>query len=449
VTTNDLPPDRLAAWLRGGAAAGWPLPLGLARDLGLLLSRPPDQRPIARPAHLSSADDTASYLAFLERLAALPLVRELPDWRPAPTDAVLAVLLTRLIESLSLPDVYRLPAGDEGAALTRNLAQLIGQTDAAKLWAATDPAQRPDWNRLLPPEALARIEVNLRGLDRDEVRFLVQYGPSLPGTPDPRDLLDLLSLTGLPPAVRLALGQSLRLLPHLTGPRGGGQQTYPEGGYEGLARRGSLDSLLPTELAYHAELLLHRVHNGEALYYGRERPRERRRELAYVVAQAGLGLGGDGQVLARALLLALGQAMRRRGYEVQYSFAGAALAGPRPLDRPGEIGRVLYHREAGGADAAAVLSGVLRHLKGWRDEYRVRQVLWVLSEHFDADCFDEHEELYRALRHEAGQQVWYVRVGPAGRGGAAPATAKLLGPAQVVETRVMWQEVGVPGPGSG
>src|SRR5207244_1924240 len=101
---------------------------------------------------------------------------------------------------------------------------------------------------------------------------------ALAGAPDPRDLLDLLALTGLPSAARLAVTQSLQLLPRLGGARGGGRQTYPEGGYEGLARRGSLDSLLPSEAAYPAPLFLHRVPNGEALYYGRERPPERRRE---------------------------------------------------------------------------------------------------------------------------------------------------------------------------
>ena len=54
-----------------------------------------------------------------------------------------------------------------------------------------------------------------------------------------------------------------------------------------MARQGSLDSLLPTELAYPAEVFLHRVVNKEALYYGRERPRTRQRELAYLVVQTG------------------------------------------------------------------------------------------------------------------------------------------------------------------
>src|SRR5207302_1136519 len=83
-------------------------------------------------------------------------------------------------------------------------------------------------------------------------------------------------------------------------------------------------------------------------------PPERRRDLAYVVAQTGPGLGGDGDVLARALVLALGQALAGRGYDVQYSFAGPALSDPRPLRKPGEVARVLYHREENRVDAGGV-----------------------------------------------------------------------------------------------
>ncbi|MCP5015823.1 MAG: hypothetical protein GY938_11235, partial [Ketobacter sp.] len=162
----------------------------------------------------------------------------------------------------------------------------------------------------------------------------------------------------------------------------GGVQTYPEGGYEGLARTGSLDNLLRSELAFPPAVFYHRVLNKEALYYGRERPRDRRRELAYVVVQTGVGLGGDGAVLSKALLLALGQALGRRGYEVLYSFAGAELEDPHRLSHPGDVARVLHYQDSGKADAGAILKGMLKRLQGWRETYRGRQVVWVVSEDF-------------------------------------------------------------------
>ncbi len=453
VAASHVPPDRPAAWLRGGAAAGWPLPLALARDLGLLLSQAGDQLTLAKPPHLPYDEDTSAYLAFLGRVAAHPLARELPAWQPPLSDAVLAVVLARLVEGLDLPNVYRPPTGPAGVVFTRALAAELETADPAQIWRDTPPEARPHWEELLPPPALARIEANLQGLDREELRFLARYGPPLTGSPDPRDLLDMLSLTGLPEMARLALSQTLKLLPRVSAARTvGGVQTYPEGGYEGLARKGSLDSLLLTELAYPEDVFLHRFFNHEALYYGRERPRERRRELAYIVTQTGWGLGGDGEVLARALTLALAQAMRQRDYEVLYSLAGTGLSEPGPLDKPGQVARMLYQREQARVDEEVVLKGVLEHLRGWRDAYRGRQVLWVLSEFFDADCWEEHEVLYHTLRVEGGQQAWFVRVGKTGKDGngrrRTPPAARFFESWQVLETGLMWEAQAQP-PGLG
>ena len=452
VTAREAHPSRPAVWLRGAGAAGWPLPLGLARDLGLLLTQPPNQLTIAKPTHLSFDEDTSAYLAFLHRFASHSLVRELPAWQPPLPDTVLGIILARLVEGLNLPEDFRPPSGPEGVRFLRLLGEKLAQADAAQIWRETPADQRPSWRALLPPESLARIERNLRGLDRDELRFLVRYGTPLAGSPDPRDLLDLLALTGVPEATRLALSQTLKLLPRVSEVRAvGGVQTYPEGGYEGLARQGSLDSLLPSEAAYPEAMFFHRVLNHEALYYGRERPRDRRRELAYLVMQVGYGLGGDGQVLARALLLALGQTLRQRGYDVLYSIAGSELTEPRPLDKPGEVARALYHYEPVLVDGAKILGQALRRLRQWREEYRARQVLWVVSEFFDADDAEDHDVLYQALKAEAGQQAWYVRIGngtvppsaichlPSAIPRPPPPSARYFERWQMIETSVMWE----------
>ena len=332
VLNPDVAPARAICWLRGAAAAGWPLPLALAHDLGLLLSQPTTPDVLAKPAYLPFDENTSAYLSCLQRLAAHPLVRDLPSWSPPLSDAILSVLLARLVEGLDLPQDYLLPIGTDGVRFLQTLDHELAHTDPATLWQQTPSDACPSWDHLLTPTALARLERNLQALDREELRFLVHYGPSQSGSPDPRTLLDLLALTGLPAPARLALSQTLRLLPQVsasTTQRLGGIQTYPEGGYEGLARQGSLESLLPSENAYPDDLFLHRVLNHEALYYGRERPREQRHELVYLVGQLGWGLGGDGQVLVRALLLALGQTMRQRGYQVLYSLAGETLSEPQ------------------------------------------------------------------------------------------------------------------------
>jgi hypothetical protein len=432
------------SWLRGAATAGWPLPLALAYDLGLILSQPADRYTLVKPAYLPFDEDTSAYVACLQRLAAYPLVRELPFWSPPLSDAILSIVLARLVEGLEVSQDYRVPVGPVGVRFLRTLDRELAHADPTQLWQQMPPEARPSWRSLLTPAALARLERNMQALDREELRFLAHYGPSL-GSPDPRTLLDLLTLTGLPGHARLALQVSLRLLPQLsasTAQRPGGLQTYPEGGYDGLAHQGSLESLLPGEAVYPDDLFLHRILNHEALYYGRERPRERGRELAYLVGQMGWGLGGDGQVVVRALLLALGEAMRQRGYQVLYSLAGTSLSNPYALEKPEDIGRVLYAQEKGSVNSEVVLQGVLDHLRTWRLEYRKRHVFWVLSEDFDRDTFQEHLAWYRALRAECQQQVWYVRVGSASSHlhstERLPVTAHSFDRWQIVESGRLW-----------
>jgi hypothetical protein len=152
VAAPDLAPDRPAAWLRGAAAAGWPLPLALAHDLGLLLTHPAGELTIAKPDHLPYDEDTAVYLAFLQRIATHPLVRELPTWQPPLSDAVLAVVLARLVEGLELPDVYRPPTGSAGAIFGHALAAEIKSADLTRLWRETPPGARPHWDDLLSPD---------------------------------------------------------------------------------------------------------------------------------------------------------------------------------------------------------------------------------------------------------------------------------------------------------
>jgi formylglycine-generating enzyme required for sulfatase activity len=434
-------PGRPAYWLRGAAAVGARLPLFLARDLGALLTHRQPQ--IARPSHLPPYLDTTPYLSFLRRLAAYPLLRQVATWDVS--DAVTGVLLARLVEDVPFPDAYAVPAGSEGAAFARCLAPLLDRADPAQLWRQTDPAHRPDLARLLPTDARAQIEANLRSLDADELRFLHRYGPRFAGAPDPRDLLDLFNLVGLPPGVRLALSQVLRLLPRVgqVSPTGGAQ-TYALGGYAGLTRKGSLDNLVPTELAYPRALFLHRVLNREALYYGREVEREGRREVAYLVTQAGLGMRGDGGVLARALTLALAQVMGRRGYAVRQSFVGSAWTEPAGVLEPGEVQRLLYYRDEGWPRYGEMVEAVLAQVRGWQEAYRGIEVLWVVDAAWDADGWQEREAAYQALAQRAGQQAWFVRVGKGraggnGAGGERPAAARAFRRVQVVESGTLWE----------
>ena len=318
----------------------------------------------------------------------------------------------------------------------------MNKADAGLIWRETEAAERPSLSQLLPVDALARIESNLRRLDADELRFLHQYGPRFAGAPDPREMLDLFNLLDLPPAVRLALNQVLRLLPRVSQAmnKSGGMQTYAMGGYAGLTHRGSLDSLVPTELAYPSQMFLHRLLNQEALYYGRESEQERQREITYIVTQAGLDVRGDVDVLMRALTLALAQAMQGRGYEVRQGFVGSHWTEPAEMTKAADVQRVLYYRDEGAPRSREMLAAVLGQLRAWRERYRGLHVIWVVGEHWDADEYEENRDLYAALRSWSNQQAWFVRLNRKGAQAsvAEPVAARDFGRYQIINSELMY-----------
>lgn len=420
-------PARPVAWLRSAGSLGIAPPLGLVQDLGSLLTQPRTRLNLARPAYVPADLDTSAYLHWLTRLAASPLLRTASTWDLS--DAVIGAVLAKLCQGLNFPAAYRLPSGAASVHLAQQLSLACERSDPAQVWRDTDPAERPSLTTLLPPSAMAQVESNLRQLDVEELRFLHHYGPRLSGATDPRDLLDLSALLNLPPTVRLAVANVLRLLPRVSqGTQLGGTQTYAMGGYSGLTHTGNLDSLVPTELAYPEALFWHRLLNREALYYGRDGEQEPQRQLAYILTQMGLELLGDGDVLARALTLALSHSLQRRGYDVQHSFVGSQWTPPTGLSHPGEVHRLLYYRDTEWLeDAAPILTTVLQQLHAWKGQYRSRHVFWVIQEHWDADSWTAHRALYESLRQSAQQHAWFVRIGsehlrfrPDGRPTAAP-----------------------------
>ncbi len=431
--TTGPTPARPAYWLRAAATVGAFMPLWLAQDLGNVLT----QAGIAvrRPAYLPEDIDTGPYAAFLSRIARSPLSREISGW--AMSDSMIGVVLARLLQGVVFPADYQFQHATVDVA--RELAGALAHADTARLWKHGDPADRPVWHQLLPSAGLARIESNLRRLGIDELRFLHRYGPRFAGAPAPRDLLDLFSLLELPSPARQSLSQVLRLLPSVSQSVSGGEQTHAIGGYEGLTRIGGLDSLVPTELAYPRDLFVYRVMNREALYYGREGGQEPRRELVYIVTQIGIELAGDADLLARTLTLAIAQTMLRRGYEVQQSFVGQNWTPPEGMNRPRDVQRLLHHRDEGTVNPRDALEAVSRQIKAWGERYRRIQVFWVLGDHWDADDRPQHLPLYRRLRQQAPQHVWFIRInGNHTTSRPEPVTFHEFQHAHVVDSRILW-----------
>ncbi len=396
-------PRRVAAWMLPVARLGLAAPLWLVHDLGALLAAPGDRElEIRRPEGWPPAMAADCWERLLHQLAATPLWREVRQW--SLRDELIGVIVARLLVDLEVASAFRLPASAaaRGYVLRRLVAEMAAGKPEGEFRRPPAGSWSPAWAVAIARRA-SRLEIN-------ELRLLRQYGPASPVGAGSQ-LLELYGCLELPPAVRRTLAAMLRLLPRLRVNRQvtAGEQTYAVGGYQGVARRGSLDSLVPVEMAYPRELFLYRLLNREALYYGREAAPERRRELVYILTQAGLELLGDGELMARALTLALAHTMRQRGFVVRQSFIGARWTPPMAVETPGELQQLLYYRDRGWLAGEEMLAAVRRQLAAWRGEFTRLRLFWIVSEYWGEQLGRAGERRLPALAAQAPHYAWLLR----------------------------------------
>ena len=138
-------------------------------------------------------------------------------------------------------------------------------------------------------------------------------------------MLDLLNVFSSPEA-KDVVNFSLDLLPSvLETKRGTGQQTFSVDGYAGLSRRGTLDSLMLSELAFDSDLLDQRFMENEVFYYAREKQQQEDRRLHYIVVDASASMRGQRSVFARGLALTLIKKLSLRGEDVYFRFFDSRL----------------------------------------------------------------------------------------------------------------------------
>ena len=96
-------------------------------------------------------------------------------------------------------------------------------------------------------------------------------------------------------------------------------------GYAGVGRKGSIDSMVLTELAWEEEELARRMVDGELLFYTREQAPDEARRLHYLVIDASASMRGEREVFARGLAIALGKKLQLAGEEVWMRFFDSRL----------------------------------------------------------------------------------------------------------------------------
>ncbi|GAC1368844.1 MAG: hypothetical protein NVSMB47_19200 [Polyangiales bacterium] len=377
---------RALGWAQDLERLGVDVPLPLAHDLGLLLAAPMNQldlgarrgaaqalgnRPGAPKMHEAYAEAVASLSTddTFERVRAL-----------RPSDDLVVVLLTRL---LARPEAARRTEGGvEGVDLT-NLSDLDRRLGALFDEAPRD-ADVEGIARFL--RELLRLRVVLDTIDLDTIRLLAVIGHGSETTPMYGGMNGLAQVELLATLESVQANDvvnfSLELLPAvLETKRRTAPGTFATGGYQGLSRRGSLDSLVLTARAWDDAELTRRRIDDEVLVHARERGEDEAARMHLVLVDASASMRGDRTTFARGVAIALAKRLELEGEEARIRFfdrrlyepfGGAMASSDRPGARRGALAAALPHILAFRGEHGRSPERVLRQLVGELDVLRAR-----------------------------------------------------------------------------
>jgi hypothetical protein len=320
---------RAVRWYRDLARLGLSLPFFLVHDFGLLYAAPKEQldqaaRVGVEPALVAQRlpngmEKFASYREILNEISQSEASARARSMRLS--DDLVVVVLARILGSIASRTNARptypatLPLDPE---LVRDLDPQLAQLFAA--------SPRTYEFQILDALTRARLHVLTLAdaLDLDTLRLLGMLGPesSAAGALAHVDLLAAISS----PAANDIVNFSLELLPSvLETRRQKSTGTHAVHGYAGIGSKGSLDSMVLTELAWDDDEFARRMIENEILYYTREQASDEARRLHYILIDASASMRGDRQVFARGLAIALGKKLQLAGEEVWMRFFDSRL----------------------------------------------------------------------------------------------------------------------------
>jgi hypothetical protein len=169
-----------------------------------------------------------------------------------------------------------------------------------------------------------RLVIAVEQVDLDTLRLVGMFGAAA-GAANALGMLDLLNVFQSPEANDV-VNFSLDLLPSvLETKKASGQQIFSVDGYSGVERRGTIDSLVLSELAYDPDLFDKRFVEKEVFFYAHEKQHEEERRLHYICVDASASMRGQRSVFARGLALTLVKKLMLRGEDVYLRFFDSRL----------------------------------------------------------------------------------------------------------------------------
>ena len=317
---------RALRWHEGLTRLGVVLPFALVHDVGLLFSAPREQLAIGPRV---AQDIIGSRMRDGARLveASRNVLAELGESeasRRAPqlkmSDDLVVVVLSRLLGTVAARTGVA-PAYKASVPVDALLFEEVDH-QLPTLFAAT--------RRDFEAAALAALEAGKLfvltmsdALDLDTLRLFGMLGSE--ASAGALAQVDLLAALESPEANDI-VNFSLEILPSVletkTRPAAGTSASY---GYSGLGTRGSIDSMVLTELAWDDLELMRRIADNEVLYFAREQSRDEQRRIHYLLVDASASMRGDRQTFARGMAIATGKKLLLEGEDVAFRFFDSRL----------------------------------------------------------------------------------------------------------------------------
>lgn len=320
---------RAVRWLDGLTKLGLRLPFFVVHDVGLLFSTPDSHYEINARCDLGALTKgfpdaqrlLSTYEAMLREIGESEVCRRAALLKM--NDDLIVVLLSRLLGSVAarigVAPAYR-------AALPMD-ASLLDDIDPQL------PALFMSLRRDFELRTLAAIEITRLfvltmsdALDLDTLRLFGMIGSE--ASAGAMAQVDLLAALESPEANDI-VNFSLEILPSVLETKTRAAAGFVAAhGYSGIGNKGSVDSMVLTELAWDDLELARRIIDNEVLYYMREQNRDQQKRIHFLLIDASASMRGDRQTFARGMAIATGKKLLLEGEDVVFRFFDSRLYEP-------------------------------------------------------------------------------------------------------------------------
>lgn len=317
---------RAVKWHQDLRRLGMILPFAVVHDFGMVLVAGPEQLEIAARVDWTAGDARLArtldaYKNLLVEAHECEAARRAPQLQMS--DDLVVVVLARVLGDVAKRLDSR-PAFTPQLPLDGSLFERLSAARLSSLYRALD---RNFEREVIDAVVAARLLILTLtdSLDLDTLRLFGMVGLSEGGALAQVELLNSLET----PEANDVVNFSLEILPSVLETKAKpAASSVAAFGYSGLGRRGSIDNLVLTELAWDDQELARRIIDNEVLYYAREQQQEEEGRDHLLLIDASASMRGDRATFARAMALATGKKLLLEGESVIVRFFDSRLYEP-------------------------------------------------------------------------------------------------------------------------